>query len=252
MHPGERVRHRRLALGLKPSQIEHLSDLLASRFQDRRYAIPHSTLWEVEAGSLPSVYKILSLAYCLRLSEDHVLDWYGINLYAVRSILRDRIVNPVTAEHSVPNHNQHKFHFPFKWPDPPGPGKTELFNGAHADSDTPIASRFRYARVGAKDRSMMDIIPAGSFVKIDTQRRKIAVYEWESLWHRPIYFIWHQFGHCCRWCQQNGNEIVLIPHPASHEPISSFRTSEDVTIVGRILGVWPSKDDLAMTFPDEL
>jgi len=249
VHPGERVRQRRLALGLKPSQVEHLSNSLAFRFRDPRYAIPHSTLAGIEAASLPSIHKMLSLAYCLRLNEDQVLEWYGINSYAVRSILLDR-TRTVAPNEEFADHGEHKGHFPFKWPSDPCMAKTELLNGLHVHSGASLDGRFRYARIGSKDHSMMDIVPAGSFVRIDTQQRKVSIFSWESLWHRPIYFIWHQFGHCCRWCQQNGNELLLIPHPASHEPASTFRMSDDVSIVGRILSVWPSQDELAVIFPD--
>jgi len=164
-------------------------------------------------------------------------------------MLRDRAAS-VAPDENITDRSEHKVHFPFKWPTEPCPVKTEILNGSHVDNRASVDDRFRYARIGSKDRSMLDIVPAGSLVRIDTQQRKVSIFSWETIWHRPIYFIWHQFGHCCRWCQQNGNELLLIPHLASHEPASIFRTSDDVTIVGRILSVWPSEDELAVIFPD--
>lgn len=247
MHPGEQVRQRRLSLGLKPSQLERLSKSLAIRLRDPRYAIPHSTLAEIEAGSLPSVYKIFALAYCLRVSDDHILDWYGIDVHVVRSAVRDRTSLEVMPQQEDSHHD---FSFPFSWPDDPPPAKTALFDTGNSHGASGRSENFRYAWIGSKDHSMMDIIPAGSLVRIDIRQNKVGLFPWKSLWHRPIYFVWHQFGHSCRWCQQNGNELMIISHPASHDPNSIFRLPHEITIVGRVLSVWPSQHELSVDLPD--
>lgn len=90
MHAGKRIRRRRLALRLKPSEIEQLTISMGLRLRDPRYFIAHSTLADIEAGSTPSVYKMLSLAYCLCLTEDQILHWYGLDLQLIRSVLERR------------------------------------------------------------------------------------------------------------------------------------------------------------------
>lgn len=250
MHAGERVRQRRFALGLKPSQIERLSNSLAVRLRDPRCSISHSTLAEIEAGSIPSVYKMLSLAYCLRLTDLHILDWYGIDMYLVRSVLQERASAISTEQQLTAHAGQHDLQFPFAWPEEPAPPKTEFLSPSLLTSELAQDKRFRHARIGSKDASMMEVVPRGSLVRIDTQQRKVPVFDWKSLWHRPIYFVWHPFGHCCRWCQQNGNELILIPHPGSRDPISSYRMPQEVTILGRVVSIWTSRNELAIDLPD--
>ena len=246
MHAGERVRQRRLELGVKPSQIERMSSAFAERFQEPRCSITHSTLSGIEAGALPSLYKILSLAYCLRLTDDEILDLYDVDLKTLRPALRHRAaIQPIQLQHA----GLHNRHFPFPWPKIPPQRKTELFNASLLENDSGQQHRFRFVRIGSKDNSMMDFLPPGSLVRVDTKQRKILVFQWESLWHRPIYLIWHPFGHSCRWCQQNGSDLILISHPGSHHPVSVFRTPEEANVLGRVVSVWTSDQEPSITFP---
>lgn len=249
VHAGERIRQRRLELGVKPSQIERTSNSFARRFQEPRCSITHSTLSGIEAGALPSLYKILSLAYCLRLTDDQILDWYDVDLKTLRPVLQHRAaVQPIQLQHQDHVDLRNK-HFPFPWPKAPPQPKTELFTASLPEHHSWQQHRFRFVRIGSKDNSMLDLLPPGSLVRVDTKQRKVLVFQWENLWHRPIYLIWHPFGHSCRWCQQNGTDLILISHPGSHHPVSVFRTPHEANVLGRVVSVWASHQEPSVAFP---
>lgn len=251
MHAGKRIRTRRLALRLKPSEIEQLSISMAVRLRDPRYFIAHSTLADIEAGSAPSVYKMLSLAYCLRLTEDQILDWYGIDLHLIRSVLRSGACSKATEKQDLAELSQHDVSFPFRWPQKPASPETKPFNPSFSGSESGLRKRFLYARTGSRDDSMMDIVPPGSLVRVDTQQRKVSVFNWTSLGHRPIYFVRHTFGYSCRWWQQNGSELMLIPHLGSRDFTTIYRMPKEVTILVRVVSIWTSGNKPPVNLPDE-
>jgi transcriptional regulator with XRE-family HTH domain len=246
--PGERIRQRRFELNLKPSQIERISDYFSVKVQERRCVISHSILSGIESGAIPSFYKLLSLAYCLRVTGRQIVEWYGIDIESVLPLLRQRAISQVKLQgppHNVPPRE----HFPLRWPSEPPTPKTELYEMKGIDIPAKHELRFRYARIGAYDDSMMDVLPAGSIVQIDTDQRQVASFPWRTIWHRPIFLVWHTYGHACRWCQQDGADLFLIAHPASHFPILRFRTPRDANIVGRVVRAWSADQETIIEFP---
>lgn len=245
MYAGDRIRQRRLELGLKPVQIERLAREYAARTQDPRCAIPHPTLAGIEAGATPTLSKMLSLAYCLRVTEEQMLEWYGISLPVVRSILRERAAGKPESYHL--RRPEHPVYFPFGWPAEPASSRTVIL--PRITSNSLDHSAFRYARIGTQDDGMMDIVPSGAVVCVDSAQRHVLTFQWPSLWHRPIYLVWHPSGHSCCWCQQNGNELLLICHPGSQFPVRRYRTPRDANIIGRIVSVWTSADEQPLDLP---
>jgi len=225
-----------------------MSKSFSMRFHDPRCVISHSTLAGIETGALPSIHKMLSLAYCLRLTDEQILEWFGIDLVTCRPILQQRASGQGGAPTPLPP-KQRGAAFPFPWPDEPAPPNTQIFGVNLPQADTPDQHRFHYARIGAYDDSMMDLVPPGSLVRVDTHEQRVQVFAWPSLWHRPIYLIWHPYGHSCCWCQQNGTDLLLISHPASHHPARRFRTPRDANIIGRVVDVWSAHDEKPLEFP---
>jgi hypothetical protein len=87
---------------------------------------------------------------------------------------------------------------------------------------------------------MGDAIPSGSLVEVDTDQNQIQQFSWRSLRERPIYLIWHEKGYSCSWCQQDKQELLLVPHPASHRPILRFKIPRQASVIGRAVHVWCS------------
>ena len=84
------------------------------------------------------------------------------------------------------------------------------------------------------------MIPPGSVVEIDKEQNTVLVFAWKTLRERPIYFVSHQQGYSCCWCQQEATELTLIPHPVSRQPIQRFRMPRDASIIGRVVNAWSS------------
>jgi hypothetical protein len=98
--------------------------------------------------------------------------------------------------------------------------------------------RFRYALIGVEDESMADIVPAGSLVEVDKEQNTVEIFAWATLRQRPIYLVLHEFGYNCCWCQHEGTELTLLPHPASRYPVRRYRTPGQASIIGRVTYVW--------------
>ena len=96
----------------------------------------------------------------------------------------------------------------------------------------------RIGLIGSTDDSMGPYVPAGSAVKIDTRLKTIEGRHWRDLVERPIYFLWHEEGYSCCWCDQKDNKLILVPHPASHRSVMQLTAPSQVEIIGRVTHVW--------------
>jgi hypothetical protein len=96
--------------------------------------------------------------------------------------------------------------------------------------------QYRYGLIGLEDWSMYPILPPGSLVAIDENRRKIASSGWTSEFDRPIYFLEHRGGCVCGWCILSDNRLVVQPHPASHRAPLVFEYPKEIDIIGQVIG----------------
>src|SRR4051812_13006004 len=77
--PAEKLKRARVRLKLTYRDVELASQKIARRRGNPAFAIALSRLADIEnKGTLPTVYRIYTLAAIYRLDFDEVLDWYGI------------------------------------------------------------------------------------------------------------------------------------------------------------------------------
>src|SRR5579872_6342978 len=76
---GQIIRNLREERFLKLSDIERLSRSISDSKGNDQYYIAHATLLEIEAGSIPGIYKIDSLALVLRVPLTQLLMVFGID-----------------------------------------------------------------------------------------------------------------------------------------------------------------------------
>jgi hypothetical protein len=77
------------------------------------------------------------------------------------------------------------------------PDETALLSIEKSSLPTP----YRRDIIGKRDRTLDPMIPAGSIVHIDTQKRAISSRkEWTHEFHRPIYFFMTRDAYVCGWC----------------------------------------------------
>src|SRR5260370_18502795 len=64
---------------IKASDLERLSRSIAEAKGNSDYYVSHGTLADIADGSVPSIYKIFSLAVCLKLPYEQLLLVFGID-----------------------------------------------------------------------------------------------------------------------------------------------------------------------------
>ena len=83
---------------------------------------------------------------------------------------------------------------------------------------------------------MYPLVRPGSFVLIDETLRYVQAGHWRTEYDRPIYFIELRTGYACGWCEINGNELTLTPHPLSGRPHRRFPLME-AEVIGQVTAV---------------
>jgi hypothetical protein len=230
---------------IKASDVERLSRSIADAKGNSDYYVSHATLADIAAGSIPSIYKIFSLAISLKLPYEQVLLVFGIDLKEAAGY--PAAGEPPRAELEAAVPQTPGFRFQLQFDHQIDPNQTTLLHPDVVQSGyLPAYShrsnsqqRFRYGLIGLEDRSLGDVIPPGSVVEIDKEQNTVVKgFVWKTLRERPIYFVWHQEGYGCCWCQQEASELTLIPHPVSREPIRRYRMPRDASIIGRVVNAW--------------
>lgn len=246
MDPAKLIKKLREERAIKASDIERISRSIADEKGNPEYYIAHGTLAGIESGSLPSIYKIFSLSVCLALPYEQLLLVFGVDQQEVSNYggkpeeekthlepvdlrepgLRfqlhfDRRVNVKQTNLLEPN--------PEHW--------GQMSSSLRKRLD-PL--RFRYALIGLEDDSMGELIPPGSLVEIDKEQNAVEVFNWRTLRERPVYLIWHERGYSCCWCQLDGDELTLLPHPSSRQRVQRYKVPRDANIIGRVVHAWLS------------
>jgi len=238
---------------IKASDVERLSRSIADAKRNSDYYVSHATLADVGSGSIPSIYKIFSLAVCLKLPYEQLLLVFGIDPKEAVTYGSSAGSQPTDLEGFEPRANGFRFHLQFDQRIDANQTTllhSDLVQNAHRPQLSQPGlnpQRFRYGLIGLEDRTLGDVIPPGSVVEIDKEQNTVVVFAWKTLRERPIYFIWHQQGYSCCWCQQEASELTLVPHPASRQPIQRYKLPRDASIIGRVVNAWlPFQPTLAI------
>jgi len=244
MEPGKWIRALREERMVKPSDVERVTRSIADSKHNADFYLSHSTLADIEAGSIPSIHKLFSLSICLRVPLHEVLLPYGINLNEGRTYQAEPPSEALTLQAAPAPLPAFRFQLNFDTNfsteettllrlQPQSVDNLPRFFQARTD---PV--RFRYAVIGSKDDGMADLLPPRSLVEIDTAQNTVQVFAWRTLRDRPFYLVWHNGGHTCRWCQVDGRELTLLPHPLSRQPVRRFKMPSEATVVGRVTNAW--------------
>ncbi len=232
--PGQWIRELRERRMVKPREIERITRAIAETKGNSDFYISHSTLAGIEAGSIPTIHKLYSLAVALRVTLGELLFPFGIDLDTLQRFGRD-------AASREP-----AFRFQLNFDTKVATDETAMLNLRPQDLENLPPSiqnrmdlqRYRYALIGPHEDSMADLIPPRSLVEIDTTQNVVQTFAWHTLRERPVYMVWHNLGYTCCWCQVDERELSLIPHPASHQPVRRFKMSSEATVIGKVTSAW--------------
>lgn len=121
-----------------------------------------------------------------------------------------------------------------------GPDQSPDETGLLSVHDGPSSAHYRRGIVGKRDRTLDPMIPAGSIVHIDTQRRSISSRkDWTNEFQRPIYFLMTRDEYVCGWCELDkaSEWLTLVPHPLSPVPSRRWKYRIDIENIGRVVGL---------------
>jgi transcriptional regulator with XRE-family HTH domain len=106
--------------------------------------------------------------------------------------------------------------------------------------DSYLSSPYRRGIIGKRDFTLDPMVPAGSIVLIDTQKRAICTRkDWTHEFQRPMYFLMTRDGYVCGWCDldKTSDWLTLIPHPLSPASSRRWRYRTEIENIGRVIVV---------------
>lgn len=239
--PGKLIRELREERYVKPSDVERITRAIADAKGNPDFYVSHSTLADIEAGSIPSIYKLFGLAIALRVPLDEILRQFGVDPDEVAAYGTQSQAELTQGEAGEP-----PFRFQLNFDAACSAQETTLLRGQPQE----IASfpsqlqrrvdprRYRYAVIGTEDDSMVELLPPLSLVEIDTTQATVQTGVWKTLRERPIYLVWHTDGYTCSWCQLGERELLLVPHPLSRQPVRRFKIPREASVIGRVVNAW--------------
>ena len=248
MEAGKWIRALREERLIKPSDVERITRTVADAKRNSDFYVPHSTLADIESGSIPSIHMLFSLAISLKVPLNELLLLFGIDSKEINDFALasgSEAIQPELRSAPAPT-NEPSFRFALNFDTKLAAEETTLLRLRPQDqAGLPAALmtkvdpvRYRYAVIGVNDDSMGDLLPSKSIVQIDTSQNTVRVFAWQTLRERPIYLIWHTDGHTCCWCQADGRELTLVPHPLSRQPVRRFKMPREANVVGRVTNAW--------------
>ncbi len=243
---GERLKALRESLGLTTRDVEEKSHQIAEDRRSREYHISHAWVTDIENGKFtPSIYKFhtFSAIYNRRITE--LVSYYGLpigdlsryrmSIGVPRTHLLDSGADPDSEKVSLPVRFKPEFRLEKtnllarvveKWDEIP------VGFLQHLDLHKSV-----YGYIGLEDYTLFPLIRPGSLVQIDASQRKISTERWKTEFDRPVYFVELRNGYVCSWCQVDRGQLMIIPHPHSHQDVRRFDFPSQAEIVGRVTGV---------------
>ena len=254
MDSGKWIRELREERSVTSVDIERISWSIADVKGNADFYISHSTLCDIETGSVPSVHKLFSLAGCLTISLDKLLLAFGIDVDESRQYASQSETSLAPGSQLEVRDSRFQLNFDTKFEN----RETCLLRLSRKDFMGPFPpplhryldpDRYRYAVIGSEDDTMGELIPPRSLVEIDVMQNAVQMSGWTTVRARPIYLIWHDNGHTCCWCEVQGNELTLLPYPLSHQPVRHFKLPRGASVVGRVTNSWLPSNYLESSDP---
>lgn len=240
---GQQLRKIRESLGLTVRRVQELSEQLASKHNNPQYFIDKARLSDIEAkGILPSIFKAYALAAIYHQSIATILSCFDIQLAELPDDSREL---PLRLTHAGTLDQGPSIAMPAGLEETFDLRKSSDFGRMITQWGT-VPLRFlapfehsteTFGYIGTEDWTMYPLLLPGSFVLVDSARRKVASGPWTSEYERPIYMIETREKMICGWCAVEAGTLVVQPHPLSPERVRIFRFDVEAEIVGQVVGV---------------
>ena len=256
LRAGEELKELRLRLGITTREVTDLSQKVVDSEGNEEFRVSNAWLSEIEnSGSVPSIYKLYALSVIYHVKFADLLQLYGVDIKKINQ-LQTEIPLPQTHLTSLEVFDDTgTVTFPIRFDNGFDRGKTNLLSRmVELWGEVPIGvirhldvRHSMYGYIGLEDRTLYPLLRPGSFVQIDASIKKILPVKWQTEYERPIYFVELRGGYVCSWCELQGTQLILVPHPGSGCMIRQFKYEVEAEIVGRVTGL-----AMRIVAPDEL
>jgi len=247
MEPGERLKQIRAKLGMTTREVALLSKSVADTETNNEFLVsgPWLTQIENERSSLPSIYKLFTLASIYGLSYSNLLSLYGVdigkvNTYHARMPLAKTHLAEFDSSLGSPT-----MELPVRFDAGLNMSRTNLLSRmietwgrVPLEFVQHLDLRHRlYGFVGLKDFTLYPLLKPGSFVEINPESRSPKTRPARSEFDRPIFFVDLSAEYACSWCEVIDDKLLLIAHPLSPVKTRAFAYPKDAEIIGQVTGV---------------
>ncbi len=178
---GASLRALRERLGLTMREVESASVRIAERHANDEFAVTPSRLSDIETkGSVPSIFRLYSLAVIYRCDVREVLCWYGVDLGLSAADLnlnlppRSHVTETQQGALAVkmptrldpafdPRRSCNLSRMVVQW------GLVPLAHLANFSSE-----KYTYGYIGSEDFTMYPLLPPGTFLQVDESRSEVV------------------------------------------------------------------------------
>jgi len=223
---GQKLKSLRNRRNITVREVEQASSRIADFKGDKRFRISNGWLAQLEKGdSEPSMWKLFSLSVIYRASLPDLLLLYNIDVNEKEKY--ETVADPFLTQLISQN------------------GLSTTLNAAQAVDDCP--NHIVYGHLGLAEFTMYPMIRPGALLKIDISQNKVVMNTWRNEYERPVYFIELRGAYACGWCELQGNQLLIIPHPSSRASVRRFTYPREAEIVGRVVGYSTNCVDVSAT-----
>jgi transcriptional regulator with XRE-family HTH domain len=243
---GKRLKALRESLGLTTREVEEKSKQIARDRHNEEYYISHAWVTDIENGEYtPSIYKFYTFSAVYHRRYDGIISLFGLSMSDLK---RYQASLGVPNTHLLTNDSEpdtEKVSLPVRFKEEFQLEKTHLLAQVVEKWDLlPVGflqhldlHKSVYGYIGLEDYTLFPLIRPGSLVQIDASQRKISTERWKTEFDRPVYFVELRNGYVCSWCQVDRGQLMIIPHPHSHQDVRRFDFPSQAEIIGRVTGV---------------
>jgi transcriptional regulator with XRE-family HTH domain len=255
---GERLKALRLQMRLTTREVERLSLQISESKKNPEYYISHAWVTVIENGTLtPSIYKIYSLSTIYNSRFTEVAAYFGLSLADI-GMDQMAIRMPKTRlllRHTSEAHGE--VSLPIQLSEASELDRTRTLSPLTENwQKLPLSALQQlnrkdklYGYIGPQDFTLYPLIRPGSFVEIDARQNRIHNAPWTGEHDRPIYFLELQNQCVCSWCEMDGDQLSVVPHPISRQQIQRYQYPNEADIVGRVTAVTMPLVDLEENVP---
>jgi transcriptional regulator with XRE-family HTH domain len=242
---GDRIKALRLKARMTTREVERLSLEISKSKRNPEYYISHAWLTDIENGEFtPSIYKLYSLSaiYLSRFTD--LLGYFGLNLSDIGMV---QMTVRLPRTHLIPGQlsGVQEIRVPVQLAGDSSFEQTKMLQKIpEAWQKLPLTvlqhlntKDMLYGYVGFQDFTLYPLIRPGSFVEINPRENRVGATPWTSEHDRPIYFVELRDNYTCSWCQLDGRQLSIVPHPISRLQVRTYRYPDEAEIVGRVTAV---------------